>query len=65
MVDKYDRLRKNVTNGVESRSGTVRVVMDVPVSVKEYSGEEVSDEDVETEAIQAIQEGKGRVISMD
>jgi len=65
MVDKYERLRVSVDDGVETRSGSVRVVLDAPVEVKAYDGGEVTDEDVEQAAIEAIQEGKASVVRME
>lgn len=57
----YDQLRRSESNGKVTKSGRVKVTIDVPVEVTDFHGVEVTDEMVESEAIAAIQEGKGRV----
>lgn len=66
MVDKYAasvRVEMDEANGMEEAQGSVEVVMDVPVSVTGYDGE-VTDEDIESAAIEAIQEGEARVVEV-
>lgn len=66
MVSEYSasiRVRTDEANDMEEAHGNVEVVMDVPVDVTGYDGE-VTDEDIETAAIEAIQEGRARVVDI-
>jgi len=65
MVRKYKpSVTVDVDNetGVAQADGNVEVVLNVPVSVTGYSGEGVSDEDIEQAVVEAIQEGEGRIV---
>lgn len=67
MVDKYDssvRVISTDENDVETYGGQVEVVLHAEIDVTGYGGEEVTDEDVEKAAMEAIQEGKCRVVTM-
>lgn len=57
----FDHLFESERNGVKTKSGRVKVVLDVPIEVTNYHGDEVTDDEVREAAVQAIQEGKGRV----
>lgn len=65
MVEKYEAsisVEVDSETGVETAEGDVEVVLEVPVSVTGYAGEGVSDEDIEQAVVEAVQEGRSRIV---
>lgn len=65
MVDNFEssvNISVDSDSGIETADGSVEVILNVPIHFTSYDGSAITDEDIQSKAIEAIQEGEARVI---